>query len=156
VVNELLDELGDVGAGSPLGGQVANLLLSGDLAGQEKPEETFRERLLAARGLGEKLLALGDGLATESDTLLRVEDGALPDEALDATGTTVDLVESDLIDNLGAMLLSESLDLLNLLGQELGKSLLERLGCESCVSLLRLCLSSTEFVFSRLTWVLAE
>jgi hypothetical protein len=39
-VDQLLDELGDVGAGGPLGGEVANLLLGGDLTGQEKPEET--------------------------------------------------------------------------------------------------------------------
>jgi hypothetical protein len=104
VVDELLDELGEVGAGSPLGGEVADLLLGRDLAGQEKPEETLRKRLLATGSLGEKLLALGDGLATESDTLLRVEDGTLPNEGLDATGTTVDLVKSDLVDDLGTML----------------------------------------------------
>ena len=49
-------------------------------------------------------MALGDGLATESDTLLRVEDRALPDEGLDTTGTTIDLVKSDLVDDLGTML----------------------------------------------------
>jgi hypothetical protein len=59
-VDELLDELGDIGAGGPLGREVANLLLGGDLAGQEEPEETFWQRLLAAGGLGEELLALGD------------------------------------------------------------------------------------------------
>lgn len=59
-VDELLNELGDVGAGSPLSGEVADLLLRGDLAGEEEPEETFWERLLAAGGLGEELLAFGD------------------------------------------------------------------------------------------------
>jgi len=59
-VDELLDELGDIGAGGPLGGQVADLLLGGNLAGQQKPEETFWERLLATGGLGEELLAFGD------------------------------------------------------------------------------------------------
>lgn len=39
-VDELLDELGHIGTGCPLGGQVANLLLGGDFAGQEEPEET--------------------------------------------------------------------------------------------------------------------
>jgi hypothetical protein len=76
-VDELLDELGDIGAGSPLGGQVADLLLRGDLAGEEEPEKTLGKRLLTAGGLGEQLLALGDGLAAEADTLLRVEDRAL-------------------------------------------------------------------------------
>lgn len=103
-VDELLDELGDIGAGSPLGGEVADLLLGGDLAGEEEPEETFGERLLATRGLGKELLAFGDGLAAETDTLLRVEDGSLPHERLDATGTTVDLVESDFADNSVAVL----------------------------------------------------
>lgn len=64
---------------------------------------TFRKGLVATGSLGEELLALGDGLAAESDTLLGVEDGALPDEALDTTGTTIDLVEGHLVDNLGAM-----------------------------------------------------
>lgn len=76
-VNELLDELGDIGAGSPLSREVADLLLGGNLAGQQKPEETcacqrpyistlsgskqtFGQGLLAARSLGEQLLALGD------------------------------------------------------------------------------------------------
>lgn len=113
---------------------------------------TFGKRFLATRGLGEELLALGDGFATETDTLLRVEDGTLPDEALDATGTTVDLVESDLVDNLGTMLpiiqlldvdsrglmgraiwgigvcaLAKSLDLLDLLGKLLSEALLQGL-----------------------------
>jgi len=106
VVDQLLDELGDVGTGSPLSREVADLLLSRDLAGQEKPEETFGKRLLATRGLGEKLLALGDGLATKTNTLLGVEDRTLPDEGLDTSRTTIDLIESDLVDNLGAMLFS--------------------------------------------------
>jgi hypothetical protein len=128
VVDELLDELGEIGAGSPLSGEVADLLLSRDLTGQEKPKETLRKRLLATGSLGEKLLALGDGLATESDTLLRVENGTLPNEGLNTTSTTIDLVKSDLVNDLGTMLLSEGLDLLNLLGQKLGESLLQGLG----------------------------
>jgi hypothetical protein len=59
-VDELLNELGDVGAGSPLSRQVANLLLGGDLASQQKPEQTLRKGLLATGGLGEELLDLGD------------------------------------------------------------------------------------------------
>lgn len=65
---------------------------------------TLGKGLLATRSLGEELLDLGDGLAAEADTLLRVEDGTLPDEGLDATGTTVDLVEGDLVDDLGTVL----------------------------------------------------
>lgn len=67
-------------------------------------KRTFRQRLVAAGSLGEELLALRNGLATEADTLLRVENGTLPDERLDATSATVNLVQSDLVDDLGAML----------------------------------------------------
>jgi hypothetical protein len=59
-VDELLNELGDIGASSPLGRQITDLLLGGDLTGQQKPEETLREGLLTTGGLGQKLLALGD------------------------------------------------------------------------------------------------
>jgi hypothetical protein len=69
-VDELLNELGDVGTGSPLGGEVADLLLGGDLAGQEEPEETFWKRLLATGGLGKELLAFGD-LSCISDEFLQ-------------------------------------------------------------------------------------
>lgn len=41
-VDELLNELGDLGAGSPVGGETLNLLSSGDLTGQQEPEETWR------------------------------------------------------------------------------------------------------------------
>jgi hypothetical protein len=103
-VDELLDELWNIGAGSPLSREIADLLLTWDLTGQKEPEETFWEWLLATWSLWEKLLAFWDGLASETDTLLGVENGTLPDERLDTTGTTVDLVESDLTNNLVAVL----------------------------------------------------
>jgi hypothetical protein len=127
-VDELLDELGQVGASGPLGGEVANLLLRGNLTSQEQPEETFRKRLLTTGGLGKKLLALGDSEATETDTLLRIEDGALPDKALYTTGTTVGLVESKLANDRAAVFLSELLDFLELTREFVGKGVLERLG----------------------------
>ena len=79
----------------------------------------------------------------------------LPHEGLDATGTTVDLVESDLTNDLGAVLsvkgkrvlismlscgprrsgsvhiLSQLLDLLELLGQLRGEGLLEGLASKT-------------------------
>jgi hypothetical protein len=67
------------------------------------PYLTFWERLLSTRSLGEKLLAFWDGLATETDTLLRVENGTFPDQGLDATSTTVDLVEGDLAEDLATV-----------------------------------------------------
>jgi len=56
-INELLDKLGDLGTSSPLSRQGADLLLSRNLAGQKKPEETFRKGLLSSRGSGKKCLA---------------------------------------------------------------------------------------------------
>lgn len=65
---------------------------------------TFWQRLLAARGLGEDLLTFRDGLAAETDTLLGVENGALPYQSLYPSRTTIHLIEGDLVDDLGAML----------------------------------------------------
>lgn len=59
-VDELLNELGHIGTSGPFGGEIADLLLAGNLAGQQQPEETFRERLLAAGSFGKQLLALGN------------------------------------------------------------------------------------------------
>ena len=59
-VNEFLNELGNIRASGPLSRQVANLLLGGDLASEQKPEETLRKRLLATGGLGKQLLDFGD------------------------------------------------------------------------------------------------
>jgi len=41
VVDQLLDKLGDVGSGGPVGREGSNLGLGGDLARQKKPEETL-------------------------------------------------------------------------------------------------------------------
>jgi hypothetical protein len=42
VVDQLFHKLGDIGSGSPVGGQAANLSLGGDLARQKKPKETLK------------------------------------------------------------------------------------------------------------------
>ena len=65
---------------------------------------TFWKRLLSTWCLWKKLLALWDSLSSETDTLLRVEDGTLPNKGLNTTSTTVDLVKSDLADNGSSML----------------------------------------------------
>lgn len=69
-VEDLLNEFGKSSTGSPLLGKGLDLLLGGDFAGDEEPEETFGKGLGTAGGLREKLLALGNGLAAETDTLL--------------------------------------------------------------------------------------
>lgn len=126
-VNQLLDVLGKLGSGGKLSRESLDLGLGGDLTSQQEPEETFGEGLVATGALGELLLEVGDGLTAETDTLLRVEDGTLPDEGLDATLATVDLVEENLANDGVAVLLSELLDLLNLLGEKLSETLLKSL-----------------------------
>lgn len=81
-VDELLNELWNIGAGGPVSREVADLLLRWDLAGKEKPEKTLWKWLLSAWCLWKLLLALWDGQSAETDTLLGIEDGSLPDEGL--------------------------------------------------------------------------
>lgn len=81
-VDELLNELWNIGAGGPVSREVADLLLGRDLAGKEKPEKTLWKWLLSAWCLWKLLLALWDGQSAETDTLLRIENGSLPDEGL--------------------------------------------------------------------------
>lgn len=69
-VDELLNERGELGTRSPFAREGISLLLGGNLTSEEKPEEGFGKRLLAAGGSGKSLLALGDGLSAEADTLL--------------------------------------------------------------------------------------
>jgi len=133
-VEKLLNELWHVRAGSPLSGQALDLSLSWDLTGQEEPEDTFWEWLLTIWALWKELLAFWDSLSTEADTLLGVEDGTLPDKGLDTTGTTVDLVESDLTDNLGSVLLAKLRDLLNFGWDLCSEDLLESLGLSGRVT----------------------
>lgn len=69
-VKKLLYKLGKRCTGSPLLGECSDLLLGGNLTGDEEPEKRLRQGLGATRSLGEQLLALRDGLATEADALL--------------------------------------------------------------------------------------
>jgi len=70
-------------------------------------------------------LTLGDRLAPEADTFVGVEDGAFPDEALDTAHTAVRLINRHLPKALVAVRSPDSLDILNLLGDELGHAVLE-------------------------------
>ena len=69
-VDELLDESRELGTRSPFTGEGISLLLGGNLAGEEKPEEGFGKGFLTAGSFGKGLLAFGDGLPAEADTLL--------------------------------------------------------------------------------------
>jgi hypothetical protein len=69
-VEQLLNKLGDSGTSSPVLGKSSDLLLRGDLTSDEEPEEGLGKGLGATGGLGEQLLAFGNGLAAETDALL--------------------------------------------------------------------------------------
>jgi hypothetical protein len=69
-IEDLLHELWDGSTSRPIFRQLCNLLGRWDLAGEEKPKEALRERLVATGGFWEKLLAFRNGLATETDTLV--------------------------------------------------------------------------------------
>lgn len=77
-VDELLDEAGDGSASSPISAESLDLLDTWNFAGEQEPEETLGKGFFAAGSLGQELLDLGDGLATEADTLLGVKDRAVP------------------------------------------------------------------------------
>lgn len=126
-VDGLLNKLGQFGASSPICRKIADLLLTGDLAGQEQPVQTFREGFFTTRSLGEELLALRDGLSTEANTLFRVEDGTFPDQRLDASSTTIDLVKGDLANDLVAIVFSQLLDLFEFGREVVGEGVFERL-----------------------------
>lgn len=59
-INDLLNEFGDGRTSSPLCRDFMGLLLCGDIASQEEPEEAFGERLLSAGGPGKDFLAFGN------------------------------------------------------------------------------------------------
>lgn len=122
VINQLLDVLGKLRSSGKLGRESLDLRLGRDLTGQQKPEETFGKGLIATGALRELLLKIGDSLSTETNTLFRVEDRTFPDESLDTTLATIDLVEEDFTNDGVAMFLSKLLNLVNLLGEKLSEA----------------------------------
>ena len=69
-VDEILNELGEGAASGPVLAEFGDLLLGGDLASNEQPEETFGQRLVTTGRLREEVATFGDAVATEADTLL--------------------------------------------------------------------------------------
>lgn len=103
VIEELGDKLGNGSLLSQLAGEDADLVGGGDLSGQEKPEHGLGKHFSASGALGELLLAILDGAAVETDTLVGVEDGTLPDHSSEATHTTQGVLDLDLTNNLVAI-----------------------------------------------------
>ena len=104
-LDEVQDVLGEVGLFSQLLGKGADLTGGGNLAGQKQPEHGLGEHLSARGALGELLLAVLDGLAVEADTLIGIQDGALPEHGLETTHTTENIANLDLANGLVTLVL---------------------------------------------------
>lgn len=125
VVEHLVDELGDLTLLGELSRQASDLLGGGDLAGEEEPQHGLGEHLAALDGLGENLLALLDGLAVESDTLIGVQDRALPEHTLEASHTSEQVLDLALAERLLGVVGLDLLEKLELGGDGLLESALE-------------------------------
>lgn len=69
-VEDLLHKIRDRSACGPVFRELSDLLIRWDLASDKEPKETLRKGLRATWSLGKLLLDLGDGLATEANTLI--------------------------------------------------------------------------------------
>jgi len=120
ILGEVVEHLSDVRwkASSlvPLVGKSLGLLGGGNFAGNEEPEKSFGEGLATFDGGWKELLAFGDGFASESDSLISVKDGGLPDHSLDTTHTTISHINCHISKRIAAMIFSEFLDLGDLAG----------------------------------------
>lgn len=110
----------------------------------ERCSHTFWKWLSSTWSLWQDFLTFWDSLASEADTLLSIKDRTLPDERLDTTRATVDLVKGDLADDLRSVVpsqmsafrfvivmnfhgLAKLLNLLDLLWELLGEAFLKGL-----------------------------
>ena len=82
---------------------------------------TFWQRFFSSRSLGQQLLTFWDSLSPKPNAFFRVENRAFPDEGFDTASSTVDLIQSHLAYDLGAVDFSQFLDLLNLAWELLGE-----------------------------------
>jgi len=120
ILGEVIEHLSDVRweASSlvPLVGERLSLLGGWNFAGNKEPEKSFGKRFATFDGGWKKILAFGDGLASESDTLVSIKDGGLPDHSLDTTHTTISHINCHISKRIAAMIFSEFLDLGDLAG----------------------------------------
>lgn len=130
-VNDLLNVLRELGTRHEVLREALHLLRGGDLASKDKPEHRLGEHLSAlvadAVGVRELLLALGNALTVEGDTLVSVKNRALPEHDLKATHTTKEVAYLDLTEVRLGMLSLQLGELLALLRHDLSEGLLERL-----------------------------
>lgn len=125
VVEHVFDVLWDGCTGGKLLGHGSSLVWGWNLAGEEEPDYAFWEHLGAAWCRRELILALEQGEASVPDAFVRVQDRGLGDHALDASHTTVRLVDGDFSEDLGAVLGSEGCDLFLVDRDEFGEPFLQ-------------------------------
>ncbi len=87
-VGELLGSFGK------LVNQGISLCLGRNLTGDQKPQQSLRQGLCAVLGSGELLLAFGDGIAPEADSLFGIEKRCFSNQTLDASHSTIGLKET--------------------------------------------------------------
>ena len=129
--NEFSDVFVNVSSILPFEFQGIDLLWSWEMSGHQKPEDTFRERLLVELilsvgvSLREEFLKLRDGVSSEDDSLVRVTTRQVTHESLHASHTTNNLLDGVISNNLVSIFLLDLLELSLLLGDDLSQNLLE-------------------------------
>ena len=124
--DEVLHPRGNVGARRPLGAQALDLSGGRDFAGKEQPEHAFGQGLAAGLGGGEKLLALRDGVAPETNAFLGVEQRGLGNHGQHAAHATIGLIHSAGSNDDVFVLIKTSLLFCLQLGNGGGKTLVQR------------------------------
>lgn len=129
--NELSDIFTNLSSLLPFNFKSIDLLLSWEMSSHQKPEDTFRERLLVelilSKGvsLRKEFLKLRDSVSSEDDSLVRVTTRQVTHESLHASHTTNNLLDSVISNNLVTIFFFDLLELSLLLGDDLSQNLLE-------------------------------
>jgi len=124
VVQQVNDVLGEIAALVQLVGNTVGLFLSGNLASNHQPQQSLGEGF-STLALGQLLLQLGDGVSTETNTLVGVQQRSLVNHSLNVSHTSVGLFDSAGTQNLGAELGSDFLDFLSLNRNQFLQALLQ-------------------------------
>ena len=108
VVKHLVDEGGELSLLSQFSAELSDLVNGGDLAGKEEPEHGLGKHFGTSLALRKLLLAVLDGTAVETNTLVGVENRAFPNHGLETSHATEGVLDLDFSNDLAAV----SLDLL--------------------------------------------
>ena len=114
VTRHAADDIPHVGrnvlANLPLGQNFVDLGLGGHVAGEKEIPERFHGRIFGAGSLGKSCEGLGNGLAAEADTFLRIEVGDVGNQAVDVASAADGLIDSHLVDDDLAVFFDQVLD----------------------------------------------